>query len=382
MESRRVRQQNYAQNDAKNSSIIGHITVYTYGKLFSPAFNNREKRDRNTMGSKVIDRPGLISKIHHLLEIHRARRERNIIQGTTCRIHTHKALMKAIRLCYEQKICDSKLYPVGDLFLELFLCTGNSCAIFSILLGGHMTSHLMNTDVNILYPNQVMKDNITAFEYYLHHISNVSGGKGNTLFDFVNQEIDQYSGILPLSAAVQKRDPSVVLVLLRYGADPFLSSVDSSYDDKMQNPTEQLIDDLNGLFLFKNTGFSEETRAKLETEEAKVWECLSYFRRAVPGIPLTSTTHIITTIDEGDTNCEQYIDNRFLVKQMYGIHPGIVQTIDINFFKATVSLKHLSRCAIRGQLKRNRSNITSVPKGISMLPLPSQLKSYLDLQID
>lgn len=243
-------------------------------------------------------------------------------------------------------------------------------------------SHLMNTDVNILYPNHVLNENKTAFEYYLHHISNVKGGKGNKVFDFVNQEIDHYSGILPLSAAVQKRDPSVVLVLLRYGADPFLSSVDSSFDDKMQNPTEQLIDDLNGLYLFKNTGFSEETRAKLETEEAKVWECLSYFRRAVPGIPLTSTTHIITTIDEGDTNCVQYIDDRFLAKQMYGIHPRIAETIDINFFKPTVSLKHLSRCAIRGQLKRNRSNITSVPKGISMLPLPSPLKSYLDLQID
>ena len=374
------------QSSDGNSSVIGHITVYKYGKLFSPMVPQKCRKANKVQGSKTFDRPGLISKIHHLLEVHRTKRTENARGNTRCSSNMHNALLKVIRLCYEQKICDSKLYPVGDLFLELFICSGNSYAIFSILLDGHMTltSQLMNTGVNILYPDHVHSDNKTSFEYYLHHISNIKRFDGDTYLDYVNHEIDKHSGTTPLAAAVQKRDPILVLTLLRYGADPFLSSDDTSFDYRTQNPTEQVIDDLNGLFLFKNTDFSPETRAKLATEESKMWEILSYFRRAVPGIPLTSTNHIVTTTSENEVeqDCVEYVDDRCLAKQMYGIHPRIAETIDFDFFKPTLSLKHLCRCSIRDSLKKNRFIATSIPKGISALPLPTKLKRFLDLQED
>lgn len=373
------------QKSPDDKSVLGYVTIYKYGKLFAPAVHQKFRRTRSEQRANhgsLLDRPGLISKIHSLLEIHRELRKENCKRKTKCSIGVHYSLLKAIRLCFEQKICESKLYPVGNLFLELFLCTGNTSSIFSILLEGQqtMTSHLMNTDVNILYPKHMFDENKEAFEYYLQHVSSVDVQSGIIKLDIVNREIDPDSGTMPLAAAVQKRDPSLVLVLLKYGADPFMSSVNSSFDDeRIQNPTEQLIDDLNGLFLFKNTGFSEETRAKLAAEETKVWEILSYFRRAVPGIPLTSTNHIVTTLDEEDTDCVEYVDDRFLAKQMYGIHPRIVETINIDFFKPTASLKHLSRCAIREWLK---AKVTSIPKGISILPLPPKLKAYVDLQLD
>lgn len=370
------------------SGVVGYVTVYKYGKLFSPVVavpkRNKGREDqRSNFGS--VDRPGLISKIHNLLGIHRRLRKRHDIEGNTkCSINIHKALVKAIRMCFEQKIRESKLFPVGSLFLELFLCAGNSYAVFSILFDGHLTltSHLMNTNVNILYPKHGANENTEAFEYYLQHISNVKLTNSNVRLDFVNHEIDQYSRKTPLTVAIQKRDPALVLILLRYGADPFFKLQSTGCDDSMQNPTEQLVDDLNGLFLFKNTGFSQETRAKLGAVESQVWEILSYFRRAVPGIPLTSTNHIMTTSSEADNDIVEYIDDRFLAKQMYGIHPRIAETIDIDFFKPTYSLKQLLRCAIREHLKQNPSKVTSIPKGISMLPLPAQLKAYLDLQVD
>lgn len=366
--------------------VLEHVIVYEYGKLLSPRSFVKEKkchsgqRSRN-VNTKSIDRPALISKIHNLLDIHKTQRENNKARRTVCSIHIHKALLKAIRLCYECKICESKLFPVGDLFLELFLCLGNSCAIFSVLFDGHMStvSHLINTDVNILYPTTSPEENHSAFEYYLQHISSIRHGEP---LDFINMEIGHYSVTTPLSAAVQKRDPALVLLLLRYGADPFYEFEDSSIEDRIQNPTEQLIDDLNGLFLFKNTGFSEETRAKLRAEEEKVWECLKYFRRAVVEIPLSSTNHVNTVhVEDGDIY-SHYEDDRIMVKQTYGIHPGIAENINFDFFKPTVSLKHMCRCSIRNQLNTNRSNQWSILKGISLLPLPSSLKQYLDLQSD
>lgn len=374
------------RRDVSENGVVGFVTIYNYGKMFSPAVPQTRKGrgdQRSNFGS--VDRPGLISKIHNLLEIHRRLRKRHDITGNTkCSVNIHKALVKAIRMCFEQKIRESKLFPVGNLFLELFLCEGNSYALFSILFDSHvtLTSHLMNAHVNILYPNHMAIENREAFEYYLQHISNVKFKNSNHRVDLVNHEIDQDTGETPLTVAIKRRDPALVLTLLRYGADPFYTPQSKGCDESMQNPAEQLVDDLNGLFLFKNTGFSQETRAKLAAVESQVWEILSYFRRAVPGIPLTSTNHIITTSSEADSDIVEYVDDRFLAKQMYGIHPRIAETIDIDFFKPTYSLKHLSRCAIREHLKDNHSKVTSIPRGISMLPLPAQLKAYLDLQVD
>lgn len=373
----------------RESSVIGYITVYKYGKMFSPVCDlgtrPKSKVQRSICGltSKLFDRPGLISKIHHLLDIHRKRRAKNISEQSLCSAKFHKEMLAIIRTCYEENICESRLFPVGELLSDLLYCTSSSEPVFSILLNGqgltsmHVRSQM---DKNILY-NQ--SDNEQAFEYYLHHICSARRLSYGSV-DYLNTEIDPAFGLTPLSAAVQKRDPGLLLILLRYGADPFIASVYSDLDDRTYNPVEQLIDDLNGLFLFKNSSTNKETCATLAAEEAKVWQCLMYIRRCVSGIPLKSTTHIVTSYDDDavDDSQIEYMDDRFLAKQMYGVHPGIAKLIDFSFFKPTVSLKHQCRCAIRSHLQQNQTKISSLPKAISSLPLPTKLKEYLDLQTD
>ncbi|KAL4234688.1 hypothetical protein ACF0H5_006329 [Mactra antiquata] len=363
-------------------SVLEEITVYTYGKLLAPRSfvkkrnqaSGKRSHDVNiTSGLGCFNRPALITKLHRLLEVHRAERRYNAINGIICNRAIHKALLKAIRLCYEYKICESKLFPVGDLFLELFLCMGNSCSIFSIFLSVQMST-MSHADSEILYPSNRSGEMTSAFEYYLQHISSVKHSDK----DLMNLCISHESGLTPLSAGIQKRDPELVLQLLRYGADPFYTIEDSDPDMYVQNPTEQLIDDLNGLFLFKNTGFSEETCSKLRAEEIKVWQCLKYFRRAVVEIPITSTNHIVTTY--ADDVYEEH--EKLNVKKSYGVRRGIAENLNFDFFKPTVSLKHLCRCAIRQRLNENRSKKWSIPKSISLLPLPLLLRQYLDLKSD
>ncbi|XP_052819227.1 uncharacterized protein LOC128245062 [Mya arenaria] len=380
---------------------VAHITVYKYGAMFTPVERHKQNSKHN-ISTQILDRPAIISKIYHLLSIHRQKTEEALQQNKIlkqchlkpchdCSSSLHIALQKAIRLCYNQKIGESRLYPVGELFLELFHCGGDTSALFSPLLDANLIrrSHSGN---EILYPKKDAANIHITFEYYLNHVCNINttvisdsqfaASIKNT--DLINKEIGHNSGILPLSAAIHKRDPAFVLILLRYGADPFhsLEANSSSYEDHIRNPTENVIDDLNGLFLFKNTAFSDNICAQLAAEEAKVWTCLTYIRRAVPGIDLTSCTHIITS--SGYDSDDKVNEPRKPVPMgpKYNLLPKLADKIDLKFFKKTSSLKQLCRCVVRQKLQANCKTIGSIPKGINLLPLPRLLKDYLDLQTD
>ena len=362
-----------------DGDVLNRVTVYKYGKVFAPRMNRRSV----FITESPTDRPGLISKIHHLLQVHSAQRMISHAHKKKCCQVLHKALWKAIRMCFELNISESKLFPVKDLFLELLYCDGNLSSIFSILL----TKHVTHPAVNVLYNNEE-QENCKAFDYYLHHISTLQieefgESKGSPL-DIINHEIDSISNCLPISAAVTKRDPSLVLSLLRHGADPLRAdrSLGTSPDDEIDlDPTEQLIDDLNGFVLFKNTGFTDTTKAILATEEKKAWACFSYFLRSAPSIFLSASSHIITGTDDGNEE-DRYVEPNEpdSGRKTYHIHPLVATSLNMDHFKQTPKLMHICRCAIRQNIKQ--LNQHSLPSAIQQLPLPTVLKDYLDLQLE
>lgn len=360
-----------------DGDVLNRVTVYKFGKVFAP------KVSRRPFPSVDCDRPGLISKIHHLLQVHSAQRIINKANNRkSCQI-LHIALFKAIRTCFEKNISESKLFPIKNLFLELLQCEGNLSSIFSVLSSTHVT----HPAVNILY-NSDSEENSRAFDYYLQHISTleaeefgVSTGKP---LDIINQEINLVSHRLPLSLALVKRDPALVLTLLRHGAEP-LKSIRGTADEEEPNHVEQLIDDLNGFVLFQNTGFTESTRNILAAEEKKVRTCFTYFLRSVPSIVLSSSSHIVTNTDgDGDDDEMEKVECVKVPaepeRKTYDIHPLVAATMNMSYFTETPKLMHVCRCAIRRQIKE--TNKLSLPFAIQCLPLPKVMKEYLDLMKD
>ena len=361
-----------------DGDVLNRVTVYKFGKVFSP---KARKRDFEA----GFDRPGLISKIHHLLQVHSAQRLINKTKNrNSCQI-LHIALFKAIRACFERNISESKLFPIKNLFLELLHCEGNLGAIFSILSSSHVT----HPAVNILY-NSDREENSRALDYYLQQISTLKveefGVNTGKPLDIINQELNMISHRLPLSMALVKRDPALVLTLLRHGAEPLKSIYNSTgdstvEDDDEPNHIEQLVDDLNGFVIFQNTGFTESTRNILAAEEKKVRTCLTYFLRSVPSLVLSSSNHVDTNIVDSDNEETEKVDRVPTPvepeRKTYDIHPLVAATLNMSYFTETPKLTHLCRCAVRRQIKE--ANKLSIPLAIQCLPLPRVMKEYLDL---
>ena len=361
-----------------DGDVLNRVTVYKFGKVFAP------KASRRTCESGS-DRPGLISKIHHLLQVHSAQRLINKTNNrSSCQI-LHIALFKAIRACFERNISESKLFPIKNLFLELLYCEGNLSSIFSIL----SSSHVAHPAVNILY-NSNREENSRALDYYLQQISTLEveefGVNTGKPLDIINQELNMISHRLPLSMALVKRDPALVLTLLRHGAEPLKSIYNTSdctiEDEDEPNHVEQLVDDLNGFVIFQSTGFTESTRNILAAEEKKVRACLTYFLRSVPSIVLSSSNHVDTNMDGSDDDDETEKVDRVKTpvepeRQTYDIHPLVAATLNMGYFTETPKLTHLCRCAVRRQIKE--TNKLSIPLAIECLPLPKMVKEYLDL---
>lgn len=360
-----------------DGGVLNRVTVHSSGKIFAPKVS---RRPRFTAGWPN-DRPGLISTIHDLLQVHSAQRMVNASnRRKSCNI-LHNALYKAIRMCFEQNISESKLFPIRNLFLELLYCDGNLASIFSILSSGHVT----HPAVNILYNNQP-EENLRAFEYYLHHISTIQteefGAQTGKPLDIINKETDSISHSLPLSVALVKREPALVLSLLRHGADP-LRTIHSLGNEDDPNHVEQLIDDLNGFVLFQSTGFTETTRNILAMEEKKAWSCYSYFLRSVPSIVLSSESHITTNTDDNDNDeaeGKMSMQIEEPVRRTYQIHPLVAANLNMDYFMQTPKLMHICKCAIRRQIKE--ANKLSIPSAVHSLPLPATIKDYLDLMKD
>ncbi|KAK3581086.1 hypothetical protein CHS0354_033874 [Potamilus streckersoni] len=291
--------------------------------------------------------PELISYFHQIVSLHSAERIRKDLIGRACPHRLHIYLYKLLRFCFEERIQESRLLPVSVLLQEIYKCEGNFQSIFSIVLTDHVLA-----DVNILYPgcaeSNLSQSNLEACEYYLHHISLMQlddFGEDNRPHIILNQPVDNEGKYTPLSAATVKRDPNLVLLLLRYGAT-FSCGVDTTLD-----PMEQLVNDMNSLYLFRNTGFSEDTKRVLTFEDSKVKKCLGYFRRAMRKIPFSISTHLNTIFSNEDEEKEIGYSKERNIRggelKKYSLHPELAATLCIRCEPDPISLKHLCRCLIR-----------------------------------
>ncbi|OWF53942.1 hypothetical protein KP79_PYT13193 [Mizuhopecten yessoensis] len=299
----------------------------------------------------------LRSSITDVLRSHRTKRERE------CLCVEHHCLYSALRLCFENR--DVLQCTATDLLNEILHCEGSLQPIFSILLPGHVIKSNVNINTHTLYPgfsSRILRKQATqAFEFYLHNICELKSLTKNGK-RVIDTEFDNCDNFTPLIAACMRRDPSLIMLLLRYGADPFCVSSD---EDSPVDPIDTLISGLNSVCLFKNSSVDVETRAALTAEESKGMHCLQLIFRAVKNIPFSQNKHFETQMEEEQVE----------KKKAYNLHPRLAVMIDTERFSGVRNLQHLCRLTIRERIGRT-------PTAIPSLPLPAVMKQYLDLQLD
>ena len=351
----------------------GHRTVHNRSpgkKLF-----DCKQGDSQLFGDVTHDADVFVN-IPEAVKTHRYRRR---LKGF-CK--EHRFLYHALRRCYEKNHDDCAF--IIEILREIYACEGSLMAIFSILLPRHVTknSFFLNMKMNALYPgcNSGLhrEDTVSAFEFYLKHIckSNESFEEPNipgpSLDNVINEEFDinRSASFTPLSAATSSRDPHFVLLLLRYGADPFYISQKFT-EELPQDPVANVIKGLNSIILFKNSFFGEETLSVLSEEEEKGMQCIQFISRAVVFIPLVENMHFQAS-DADETPGE----NR---KREYNLHPKLSARMDLPSITGPRPLQHLCRIRVRKTLVEGSTCRGTLPSLIDRLPLPTPLKHYIDL---
>lgn len=334
-------------NGRSNHKSTCEVTYEKFILQCKPGKPLRSQRDLFRLSCSVTE----------IIRCHRSRRERDLV------CVEHHCLFSSLRLCFENK--NGIRCSVTDLLNEILLCEGNLQSIFSILLPGHVIKSNVNINIHTLYPRVstrfLNKQAMGAFEFYLHNICELKCTMKNGK-RIIDSEFDNCGCFTPLIAACTRREPSLVLLLLKYGADPFCASVG---DDSVVDPIDTLISGLNSVALFKNSSIDKETQIALNVEESKGMHCLQLIFRAVKNIPFSQTKHFETQIEEGDTE----------KKKEYNLHPRLAALIDTEKFSGVRDLQHLCRLTIRKRIGDN-------PAAVSCLPVPSVMKQYLDLQMD
>lgn len=336
--------------------------------------------DSSTMGCKHWDIPSCNVREIDIVEKVNTHKYRRRLKGT-CREHLF--LYKHLRLCFEKNSNDK---VINEIIVEIFKCEGNLQSIFSVLLPSHVirNAYHINNNIHVLYPGlkaKVRRKGISeAFEFYLRCIclstdlAPQTSGAGCVL----NREFDVGQSFTPLLAATMRRDPELVLLLLRYGADPFHCAHGpdiASYCD----PIENLIEGLNSITMFKNSEFSQETKEALSDEESRGLLCLEYFYRATPRIYVTESREF-----RPQEHCSDDEENQSPGPgdKVYHLHPALAGCLDMTLLSGPRSLQHLSRCVVRRSLQQRCVFTSTLPDLICSLPLPKHVKRYVDLLCD
>lgn len=324
----------------------------------------------NTLSDVVHNhKSDIVSKIREVANIHKYRRR---LKGKCVE---HESLYISLRLCYEYEIHEKDL--AQNLLQEICICEGNLDTIFSILLPGHVIKNAAHIKryIQILYPGfmsrTMRKKSKESFSYYLRKICESRDRFNADGCTIINQPFDLGDVYNPLSAAAVNRDHEMILTLLKYGADPCHRLGDENCFD----PLEAVVRGLNSVFTFNNSSVSPETKEALTEEGRKGMECLRIFLRAVNSVPFDASTHInLATTDE-----EVVDDDKTLLVKTYKLHSRLAESFDYKKFMGVRSLQHLCRLTIRTQLTKNTA---ALPQSIQLLPLPTYVKGYLDLEYD
>ncbi|XP_055380871.1 uncharacterized protein LOC129611655 [Condylostylus longicornis] len=254
----------------------------------------------------------------------------------------HNILYIALRTCWDYGVRDSEL--VVQLLEEIYSCEKTFERLFLGALFGPSAPHFIagwKSDFN----NQ--EENTKAVVYFLEHATwlnfhlpfVINNYEGEKLLRFIDIPIESCGKSSPLRVALQATAPDILLILLRYGAEPLPNDGGSS-------PVLSLLDKL------------------LDCDRKYVYQmviCLKILLKNIPIIEMPFKPYLYE--ERKERFLDKYgcllLDKIITKEQVFGV----------------MSLKHLCRCRIRDLLRQN----SQLPIGIDTLRLPKKLQRYIDL---
>ncbi|KAI9584460.1 uncharacterized protein LOC119635123 [Glossina fuscipes] len=273
----------------------------------------------------------------------RYHRDKKDANGDVCLMGKfHNILYIALRTCWDWGVRDSAVVVV--LLEEIYACEKTFERIFlGALFGPHAPHFIAGWRSDF----RDQDENTRAMVYFLHHATSldmtlpvwIARYEQERMLKFIDIPIESCGRSSPLRVALQASAPDLLLILLRYGAEP-------NPPDGGSSAVLALLDKLteNGRnYLYQNVS------------------CLQILLRNIPLVEMPYKPIIYSTRRE--MFFERYgrllIDKILKKEQVYGV----------------MSLRHLCRCRIRDLLRSNGQ----LPEGIDTLRLPRRLQRYIDL---
>lgn len=280
--------------------------------------------------------------------------------------HDHHYLYVALRLCFVLNISIKAI--VSALLREIYLCEGSLDAIFSIIPSTNSHTDLtVNRNKFTVYPGR-RKYEKSAFQYFVKSICPLEKDtreyEDNVFIpdNVLNKPLNNLSGDTPLLAAVIQCNLSMVLLLLRHGANPFVCKWGEVFSPLKICPVNYVLRMLNMMMWLH-----DRSGVKVKMQMEFCYLCLSFFARAVYALDIRkSSGKISTTIVHGTKHV------------LFEVHPKLAQLLDLDKKSwCTPPLTHVCRYNIRCALQKAKKH--NLPDAIKKLPVPQVIQDYLDL---
>lgn len=257
----------------------------------------------------------------------------------------HNVLYVALKLCYDWQLKDTA--TVEALLDHIYSCEKTFERLMVGALFGTRAPHFIagwKSDFDS------QEENLRAVVYYL---DNASNSNGEYLFEnypirFVDVPIESCGKSTVLKISIQLGLPDKLHIFLRFGA-----LILPYFDNSDENVIDIILDKL-----------SEHKRKYPYNFVA----CLQLLLRVLPSLPVTSNSEYIL----GSNVQRSY----FLDKYSFLVEDAILPMNRCGILPP--NLKHLCRCVVRDVLWKN----FQLPNGIKTLPIPEQLRRYIDIMED
>lgn len=270
-------------------------------------------------------------------------REKKDLNNDVCLMGKyHNILYIALRICWEWGVRDSAVVII--LLEEIYSCEKTFERLFLGAVFGPSAPHFIagwRSDF------RDQDENTRAMVYFLEHATilgfelpfTISKYEEEKMLRFIDIPIESCGKSSPLRVALQASAPDILMILLRYGAEP-------SPPDGGSSPVISLLDKL------------------LEKERRYTYQLVSCLQILLKNISLIEMPYKLFT----------YEDRKNMFNEKYGVLflDNIIQREQVF---GVMTLKHLCRCRIRDLLRYN----SQLPGGIETLRIPRKLQRYIDL---
>ncbi|KAG5681346.1 hypothetical protein PVAND_010790 [Polypedilum vanderplanki] len=270
------------------------------------------------------------------IKFHRSNKDQN---SKICKMGKyHNVLYIALKVAWNWGINDSIV--ICELLTEIYECEKTFERLF---LGAIFGTNAPYFIAGWRSDFRDQDENTRALVFFLHHACqqrlrfNVDGQS----VPFIDVPIESCGKSSPLRVSLQASAPDILLILLRYGANPIPM-------DCGITPTLSL---LEKLIEYNETA----------SYPYQLVSCFKILMLATPSIVMPFIPFVYKIRKQ-----------MFLKKYSMLIDNKIVM---INRVFGVPELKHLCRCSIREVLREN----CQLPHGIKLLKVPRSLKRYLDL---